>query len=92
MTEMYAVILHQKTPSVGQALESEYTAANVHTVAENVYLVQTGDDAGTVVQKAGIREATTDTEPIPGVVFSLNGSYSGLYFRSLWQWMGVKNA
>ncbi len=91
MAEVFAVILPDKNPKVGEALTSAYTAEDVHQVAGNVYFVQTNDEAGTVVEKAGIGLGQADP-PVPGVVFSLNGSYSGLYYNTLWKWMGVKDA
>ena len=89
MAEIFAVILPEADESVSAALTDAYPEDRVHEVAPNVFLVHTDRGAADVVEKSGITydpEGTTT----PGVVFSLNGSYSGVYRKALWEWMGVR--
>ena len=94
MTTTYCVILNEP---------SEEIPRNAHALFENTYqlsdscvLVRAGDvTARGVAAALGLRPADDDEcgdDQPSGVVFSLNGSFSGYNSSSLWDWLTADQA
>lgn len=90
--EIYTVILPKANDDVTEAVRNAYAgdySPDFHRLAPNVFLIRTADRPGAVRTKLGIGRHESD-EPQLGMVFSLNGLYSGLYFSDAWEWLGIR--
>ena len=90
--EIYAVILPKANDDVTEAVRNAYAddyTRDFHRLAPNVFLIRTADRPGDVRTKLGIGRHE-EQEPQLGMVFSLNGLYSGLYFNDAWEWLGIR--
>lgn len=83
-SKMYAVALDQPEPAVEGRLKQRYESVFKHT--DSLYLVVGGvnDVSEDVAVAAGIKG---DAREVNGVVFRLNGSYSGFTRQTLWEWL-----
>lgn len=82
--KMYAIVLDAPEPEVEGRLKQHYDNVFKHTdtfflVVGNVY-----DVSENVAVAAGIKG---EQRRASGVVFRLNGSYSGFTKRTLWEWL-----
>jgi len=84
MAKMYAVALDQPAPTVEKRLKEHYASVFKHT--NSFYLVVGGvnDVAEDVAMAAGIKG---EQRHFSGVVFRLDGSYSGYTRGALWEWL-----
>ena len=82
--KMYAVALDQPEPMVEERLKEHYASVFKHT--DSLYLVvgDVNDVAENIAIAAGIKG---ERRRFSGVVFRLNGSYSGYTKRTLWEWL-----
>ena len=82
--KMYAVALDHPEPTVEDKLKEQYASVFKHT--DSFYLVVggTNDVAENIAVAAGIKG---EQRCFSGVVFRLNGSYSGYTKRTLWEWL-----
>ena len=82
--KMYAVALDHPEPAVESRLKQSYESVFKHT--DSLYLVVGGvnDVSENVAVAAGIKG---EGREFSGVVFRLNGSYSGFTRRTLWEWL-----
>ena len=79
---IFAVIIHDPDAGVGSQLEQAYPEREQIQLAPNIYLVS-GDLLITdIVERIGLKE-----EPSGGVVFRLNGTYSGRTYPRVWDWL-----
>ena len=84
MAKMYAVALDRPEPAVEGRLKEHYASVFKHT--NSFYLVggNADDMAADVAIAAGI---TGEQRHFSGVVFRLNGGYSGHTRGALWEWL-----
>ena len=82
--KIYAVALDSPAPGVEGRLKDRF--ANVFKHTDTLLLVVGGasDLSEDVAVAAGIKG---DGREVNGVVFRLNGSYSGFTKRTLWEWL-----
>lgn len=80
----YAVVLDELNSDVANRIEEAYPKH--YKVNDMFYLVSADDIADQVAQTVGIK-GDNRVEESSGVVFRLNGSYSGYTSRALWDWM-----
>ena len=82
--KIYAVALDNPEPAVEGRLKERYT--KVFKQTDTLILVVGGanDVSEDVAVAAGIKG---DQREVGGVVFRLNGSYSGYTKRTLWEWL-----
>lgn len=87
---IYAIILEEPiTPQGEYAIQSVYPDA--YKVREGVFLVHSEDIAQDIAIAVGIK-TKDDGSNMSGVVFKLNGSYSGYAARAMWDWLRQKEA
>lgn len=59
----------------------------VHTLASNLLLISLPGSTANPIVRMLVPEYDLTEDPTAIVVFKLNGSYSGYYHRSLWDWL-----
>ena len=82
---IHMVLLTKPSAEVVARIQERYPGN--HQVAQACYLVQTKELTQDVAINAGIK-GPDRIEGASGVVFKLNGAYSGYTARSLWEWLG----
>ena len=82
--KMYAVALDSPEPTVEDRLKERYASVFKHTDTFFLVVGDANDVAENVAIAAGIKG---DGRRFNGVVFRLNGSYSGYTKRTLWEWL-----
>ena len=82
--KVYAVALDNPEPTVEHRLKQRYESVFKYT--DSFYLVagNVNDLSENVAVAAGIKG---ERREFSGVVFRLNGSYSGFTKRTLWEWL-----
>ena len=81
---IFAIVLSADNPMVVQRIKEEYP--NAYSLTSTFFLVQSNSIAEDVAIAAGIK-GDEKVENARGVVFRLNGSYSGFTKSSLWDWL-----
>lgn len=78
----YYIVISDE-PISDDALEKIKPSFDAHRLQEGVVLLYTRSDVPTNIpsELLGFGGATA------GVVFKLNGSYAGHYYKSLWDWL-----
>ncbi len=84
MAKMYAVALDSPDATVGERLRTKYDKVFAYTDAFYLVVGGVNDVTDDVAVAAGIK---SDRRQASGVVFRLNGSYSGYAKRALWEWL-----
>ena len=71
-------------------VETAYPEAESYRMADDLFMVR-ADNATTelVAKKLGILTDDEDEETAVGVVMRLNGSRSGFYRPSIWEWLAL---
>lgn len=82
---IHIVLLTEPHDDVVARIKEKYP--DCHQVTDTVFLVQTREITQDVAMKAGIK-GNDRVEEAGGVVFKLNGAYSGYASRALWEWLG----
>lgn len=75
------------TPSADVIARIEEKYPNHHQVMEGCYLVQSKELTQDIAVNVGLK-GEGRVEDVTGVVFKLNGAYSGYAARTLWEWLG----
>ena len=84
MAKMYAVALDGADPAAGTRLREQYEKVFAYTDAFYLVVGGVNDVTEDIAVAAGIK---SDPRLANGVVFRLNGSYSGFTKRTLWEWL-----
>lgn len=84
MAKTYAVALDQPEPTVEERLKEHYASVFKHTNSFYLVVGNANDMAEDVAMAAGIKG---ERRSFSGVVFRLNGSYSGYTRGALWEWL-----
>lgn len=82
--KMYAIVLDAPEPEVEARLRQHYGNVFKHTDTFLIVVGNVDDVSESVAVAAGIKGQHRRTS---GVVFRLNGSYSGFTKRTLWEWL-----
>ena len=85
MVPIHMVLLTKPSAGVVALIQEKYP--DHHQVTETCYLVQTKDLTQDVAIKVGVK-GPDRIDGASGVVFKLNGAYSGFAARTLWEWLG----
>ena len=83
---LFAVVLTEGQESAAERLRSAYTNAQVYQLGQNVFIVADDSLTGEVAKAAALTREQSG-KGIRGVVFKLNGSYTGYTRQSLWEWL-----
>ncbi len=83
---LFAVVLTDGQEAGATRLREAYSNAQVYELENNVFLVSGDMLSSTVAASAALTKEQED-EGIRGVVFKLNGSYTGYTRASLWEWL-----
>ncbi len=88
METVYCVIL-SSTPPEDFASTVRSTYPDMYRLSESAFVVATDDPIRNVATQLGVRSDPDGDErpPNPGVVFSLNGSFTGWHDPRLWTWL-----
>ena len=82
--KIYAVALDSPEPAVEDRLKKRFTKVFKHTDTLLLVVGGANDLSEDVAVVAGIKG---ERREFSGVVFRLNGSYSGFTKRTLWEWL-----
>lgn len=84
---VFGVMLQAADPAVVARLMERYPQH--YKATDTFYLVASDELAQDIATTIGIRpdERAETSTVTPGVVFRLNGLYSGYFSRSLWEWL-----
>lgn len=82
---IHIVLLTEPNDDVAARIKEKYP--DCHQVTDAGFLVQTREITQDVAVNAGIK-GDDRVEEATGVVFKLNGAYSGYAPRALWEWLG----
>ena len=82
--KIYAVALDSPEPAVEGRLKKRFTKVFKHTDTLLLVVGGANDLSEDVAVVAGIKG---ERRKYSGVVFRLNGSYSGFTKRTLWEWL-----
>lgn len=82
---IHIVLLTEPNDEVAARIKEKYPEC--HQVTDTGFLVQSREITQDVAMKAGIK-GENRVEDAGGVVFKLNGAYSGFASRALWEWLG----
>ena len=83
---LFAVVLTKEQERGAARLRRAYPESAIFQLDENAFVI-TGDTLSSDVARAAGVGRDSDDEGIRGVVFKLNGSYSGFATPSLWEWL-----
>lgn len=83
--KMYAIVLDAPEPKVEDRLKQHYDNVFKHTDTLLLVVGNVNDVSENVAVAAGVKG---DHRLASGVVFRLNGNYSGYTKRTLWEWLG----
>ncbi len=82
---VFAVALREPNDECFSRLKEHYSGSH-YTLSKAFALVSCNDLAEEVAVNVGIK-GDGQIEGISGVVFKLNGAYSGYTTRSIWEWL-----
>lgn len=82
---LFAVVLTEGQDAGAAMLREAYSAEKIYPLGDNVFIVS-DDLTGSVAKAAALTKEQADYG-IRGVVFKLNGSYTGFTRQSLWEWL-----
>ena len=83
---LFAVVLTDGQEDGAARLRSAYSEAQFYELGDNVFIVADDTLTSAVAKAAALTKDQAD-EGIRGVVFKLNGSYTGFTRQSLWEWL-----
>ncbi len=90
MSGIYCVILKQGDDDASKTVEEAYPTS--HRLSPTVYLIDSEQTAREVAVRLGIRPIKDGEQPTlgeGGVVFSINGQYSGFGPKEVWDWLNT---
>ena len=82
---IHIVLLTKRNADVAARIQTAYPGH--HQVTDTCYLMQSQQITQDVAINVGIK-GQNRVEGAVGVVFKLNGAYSGYASRALWEWLG----
>ena len=83
---LFAGVLTENREEAARRLREAYSEAQVYELEENVFIVSDDTLTRSVAKAAGLARDQADIG-VRGVVFKLNGSYTGYTRQSLWEWL-----
>ena len=89
MVRVFALMLDAEDEQIEERIEQHFPADDYLKLSPMSYLLYTDKTAADVTGSLGIG-STGSNEETGGVVFSLNGSYSGFFRNQLWKWVDRK--
>ena len=85
-TFTYLVVYEEALPSgVLKKAENTFDPENVYKLTENTLLLRTQSESPTLLRDV----LDISGASLTGVVFKLDGSYSGYHYEALWDWLKV---
>ena len=82
---IHIVVLTRPNADVVARLKERFPGS--HQVTDACYLVQSRDITQDIATSVGFK-GQDRVDDAAGVVFRLNGAYSGYAARALWEWLG----
>lgn len=71
---------------IQERIEEEYPDQNHFKISDICFLVSSYELSQSVAQRIGLK-GENRVEDSLGVVFRLNGAYSGYHYKSVWEWI-----
>jgi hypothetical protein len=90
MRRLYAVMFDKDDRKLRSELVRQFGDDNVYEVSETTYMVSTTEEAEAIPGRLGLEGDAIPSTSTGVLVFSLNGSYSGYFRDSAWDWIEVK--
>ena len=83
----FVVVLNKPDADVKERVAQSFPSSS-YEISPVCFLVRSSENARFVAEVAGVRPRDEAEEGTPlGVVFSLNGSFSGFNDVGLWEWL-----
>lgn len=83
MPDLFLVILNEKSEETEKKIKTFYPRS-YHQFSDTVFLISADTLTRSIAVNTGVRDKDSGSN---GVVFKLEGSYSGLADPSLWEWL-----
>ena len=85
--ELFMAVFKKSAPSDIVKRARKLEDGGAHKVAPNVLLINHPSSSSEDLLKKLVPDFDENEDPTALVVFKLNGSYSGYYNKSLWNWL-----
>ena len=90
-TQIFAIVLPKTNQEVIKRIKDNYPD-RYYEVSDTFFLISTDSLTNSIAEAIGIK-GEKRIEKASGIVFKLNGAYSGWASRSLWEWLEkIENA
>lgn len=83
---LFAVVLTEGREAGARRLRAAYPGAQLYQLEGNVFIVADANLSRSVAEAAALTKEQAEAG-IRGVVFKLNGFYTGYTRQSLWEWL-----
>ena len=83
MPDIFLIVLPEKSEKTEKKIKTFYPKSH-HQYSDTVFLISTDALTRSIAVNTGVRDKDSSSS---GVVFKLEGSYSGLADPSLWEWL-----
>ncbi len=87
---LFAVVLTDEQDTGAANIENSFTETDWHRLRDGVYVVAHAGLSRDIAIRAGIFENVEEgSKPgkVSGVVFKLNGAYTGYANQAIWEWL-----
>ena len=84
---LHAIVLVESNEKVADRINQYYP--NHYKINETCFLVRSGEISEKIAISAGIKGDEQIADAL-GVVFKLNGAYSGYAMPSIWEWLSME--
>ncbi len=86
---LFAVVLTDEQEKGAAKIAASFEDSDVYRLGADTYVVAHKGLSRDVARCAGIFKDEGETEPgeVSGVVFKLNGSYTGYANQDIWEWL-----
>ena len=83
MLDIFILVLPEKSEKTEKKIKTFYPKS-YHQFSDTVFLISADTTTRSIANNTGVRDGSSSPS---GVVFKLEGSYSGLANPSLWEWL-----
>ena len=83
MPDIFILVLPKKSEETEKKIKTFYSRS-YHQFSDTTFLISADTTTKSIAVNAGVRDKGSSPS---GVVFKLEGSYSGLADPSLWEWL-----
>ena len=90
--DLFVAVFEGEVPVDVEDRAQRMVSSQVHRLAPNILLISSPSVDSNAIVRGLIPEYDLTEDPTVCVVFKLNGSYSGYFRKSLWNWLDTAQA